>query len=125
MSKVLVIGRLGELVKKIYELELLIASEEKNETAAIEIAAYSSVLEAWPVEDVNAAKICIADLHLSLDKLAAKSRYLDEVLSGGTEAAIVLACAQYVQTRETVKRKIAYLNALGRWIGNVPMLEFE
>jgi len=123
--RVYVIGRLGELVKKIIELELLVEEDSKNEIAILELASYYEVLEAWPLEKPEDRSVLLMDFRLAFRKYAlASDEFMTSVASKNTHRLEIDSLA-YLKAREIVKSKMKALNAVGRFVGNIPILTMK
>jgi hypothetical protein len=116
---------LGEVVKKVIELEFTLASSKENVSVlTMKLASYNLVLAAWPVQDKAEAKIAIQGFRLLLQKFREDEARLDTVLyKHGTEMEIVYHSLQYMNTLQKVRAQMLVLNSMGQWIGDSPWLE--
>ena len=127
--QIFVIGRLGELIKKMVELELIIESGPKQEVAILELAAYTQVMAAWPIENPATLSILFADFRIALRKLQAANECFEKAVEDNNLINLCIQGKAYLRARNALKAKIKSLNAMGRYVGNVPLmnmtLQFE
>lgn len=122
--RVLVIGKLGELVKKIYELEYIIA-RRPNAVAAVELASYNLVLAAWPVDNVEDTHLSIANFKLQLDKFHSLEKEFALAVASKNELRVTAISAEYLTALDVVKATMKHINALGKHIGDSIWLEIK
>lgn len=124
MTQVIVIGRLGELVKKICELEFQLETEH-DEVFALELAGYHSVLDSWPVEDKPRTDLLVSMLRISVRHYIECENALRLSLDGDSASILALSAVQYLQQKDEIRNFMRELNALGRFVGNIPTLQIE
>jgi hypothetical protein len=120
---VLVIGRLGELVKKVFELEDLIEADPKNDVAILQLATYSEIMEQWPVDDVSIMPILLTDFRMAFNRYRDAGLVLEEDVAFRNESRLGLDVCSYLSSKNNLKEKIAKLNNMGRYVGNVPIMK--
>jgi hypothetical protein len=119
--KVFICGKLGEIVKKIIELEDILKNNPTNTTILAELTAYNQVLAMWPVSDKRAVAQLVDILKLNIYKFRNAEKELRE--DAGRDASTMLALASYFKYLDYVKDNMHTLNGLGMWIGESPWLE--
>jgi len=77
---VIVVGSLGELVKKLIETEMRIREAPKDRDILLEVASLHRLLEQWPVVDSEKADNIQMGMRLSIAKLKATELELSELL---------------------------------------------
>lgn len=121
--KIFVIGKLGEIVKKVIELEWLISDNPTNTLLIAEFTAYQQVLQMWPVTDkkeleqqVDIFKFCIANL-----------RERETALREQNSVALydVIAKNNYLKALDETRACMANISELGQYSGTSPLLEVE
>lgn len=123
-NTVLVIGRLGELVKKIVELEAQIR-DTQDKSAMIELTAYNQVLAVWPVEDELAKDVCIADFRILFSRFSEAWEDFQITALTQNPHRLGMDSLDYVQAKNRLAEKLKTLNALGRFVGDIPEITLE
>lgn len=123
--QVFVIGRYGELLKKCFELEQQLEANPKDEVAILELAAYAQVVETWPVENPDTVHIMVADFQIALCNYAEASKDFEASVHSKNHLRLEIDCCTYLASRDKVKLKMKELNAVGRYVGNVPMFSID
>lgn len=121
--KLFVVGKLGEIVKKICDLEYILKDNPTNTLLIAELAAYQQVLNIWPVLEKN-------ELDQSVDVLKFRLAYLREKEADLREENSVLlydvmAKNRYLLALDAARDMVAHINSLGMYIGELPLLEVE
>lgn len=121
--RLFVVGKLGEIVKKVIELENVIKHDPTNTFVLAEYAAYQKVLEMWPVLDKGALVQAVDIFKYNLANLKEKEKALRE----NTDLAFydLIAKNRYFTALEDVKASMHHINKLGEYIGSTPILEVE
>lgn len=130
MTNVLILGTLGDLVKKITELEMLDRTPSRDNT--IQMYAYNAILEEWPVTDREAVRSTIASFRVQCAKHIAIETSLEELSKassgriGSSEwiqhAGMMLAAtSRYLDSKQKLRQSLVLLNSLGRGIGKPPI----
>lgn len=110
--KVLVLGTLGDLVKKIVELELSDASRKQ----AIRVSTYHKVLDKWPVTDRRQLDLSI----LRFKGLSVKLQSLETTVTNTdiTDFYVKNTAKRYFDTLKDLRAEINDINNL-----SVPLLD--
>jgi hypothetical protein len=122
--RVLVLGKLGELVKKIYELEYVL-SYRPNPITAAELASYNLVLAAWPVDDKEDVRVLITAFKLELDKFHLAERDFESAIRRKNEIEVCQISAEYARRLSDVRASMKRLNTMGKHIGDSIWLEIK
>lgn len=126
--KVIVLGTLGELVKKIVELELLERTPSRDTT--VQMFAYQKIYEQWPVED----KAAVDALFNSFRIQVARHKAIENTMTvvkvegsiGTTEwvsstAILTGAVLRYLDSKKSLQQMMLQLNNLGKHSGLPPI----
>jgi len=124
-DKVIVIGKLGEVAKKIIEIEMLIEKQPNARILLVELASYYKVLDAWPVEDKEVIKSELQIFRYGLELLATYEQELKEASKTGTTIDVCFAVPRYLKGLKEVRERLTKINSLGRFIGDSIELELE
>jgi hypothetical protein len=122
--KIFVVGKLGEVIKKVIELEDAIRETPDNVIFIAELAAYNQVLQMWPVLDKDELTQAIDEFRFCLSNLREKettlrnNEYSHHVLDIQLER-------RYLKALDETRANMAYINELGMHIGASPVLEVE
>lgn len=130
MVSVIVLGSLGDLIKKIAELELLERNPSRDTT--IQMAAYYAILDQWPVSDKPAAEYLVLAFKLQLAKHIAVEATIQDLAKkitgkiGSQEwcsatAMLNNATIRYLDSKAQIKQAIILLNSLGKHVGKPPI----
>ncbi len=116
--KIFVIGKLGELVKKVIEMEGLIADNPSNTLLITELAAYSEILNMCHIQDRKEfIQLC------NISNLIEKEAAMRENTS--LQFYDMHAKDKYLHALDAVRECLAKLNILGQYIGDSPYLEVD
>ena len=126
--KVIVLGTLGELVKKIVELELLERTPSRDTT--VQMFAYRKIYEQWPVEDkatvdalLNSFRVQVAK-HIAIEntlKVAKVEGTLGSLEWVSTTAILTGAVLRYLESKKVLQHQLLQLNNLGKHSGLPPI----
>lgn len=122
--RVLVLGKLGELVKKIYELEYVL-SFRPNPITASELASYNMVLAAWPVSSTDDVRVAITVFKLQLDKFHKVEDHFVKAVKKKSELEVTQCSHEYMVALEEVRTSMKKLNSMGKHIGDSIWLEIK
>lgn len=114
--KILVISTLGEVVKKIYELERVLEKEQSAELIT-SLASLNQIKNSWPVENEDTVIRQISILIRCLDKYQAAEEELMKLSTEMSSNYIVQVVTYYLQQKTLVKDAITQLNYNGRFTG--------
>lgn len=131
--RVVILGNLGDVVKKICELELL-ENNKHSRDSIISMAAYHKVLEQWPVQDKNKTELICKILkvqyakHLVLEKELNASykenkdtRITDDSFQMARIASkMIQAAGRYLDSLCKIRKLISELNTQGSQIDIAP-----
>lgn len=121
MAHILVVGKLGEVIKKVLELEAVLDAHNGNQILLAELAAYQEVLKMWPVENQDIVQATIQVFKLNLAKL----KQAEDELCALTRDSVFMfmTIMEYVKYLNYVRNDMQALNELGMHIGPSPILE--
>lgn len=122
--RVLVLGKLGELVKKIYELEFII-SVRPNHITASELASYNMVLAAWPVDNSDDVRTLITVFKIQLDKFHRIERDFGLAVNKKNELEVLQSSREYITALNDVRASMKKLNSMGKHVGDSIWLEIK
>lgn len=125
LMKIFIVGKLGEVVKKVCELEEVIKENADTSILITELASYQEILKCWPVEDENQVHIAIQVFKMSLASLKQKEQDLITYLNNIYPHHLQMAVAAYVSALNNVREHLQAINELGRFIGSSPWMELE
>jgi len=112
--RVFIVGKLGEVVKKMYELEQAI-KEKPNTILLTELICYQEILRLWPVEDETQTHMACQTLKLCLMKLQEQEVLLRQYSN----------VIDYCKALDVVRDQMAFVNKLGKYIGPSPWMEID
>ena len=129
MSNVIVLGTLGDLVKKIVELEMLERTPSRDTT--VQMAAYYSILDQWPVEDKDIVTSLVQSFRVQAAKhIAIESSMLEQCKKvaevkfvGSTSTAYILftIVQRYTVSKKQLRAILEQLNSQGKHFGLPPL----
>lgn len=70
-NNLIVLGRLGDLAKKMIELDMQLEVDAKNSGLKVEVDAHTQVVMSWPCQDRFSVDVQITTLKLLMQKLVA------------------------------------------------------
>jgi hypothetical protein len=121
--KIFICGRLGEVIKKVFELEEAIKESPTNVILVAELAAYNQVLSMWPVLDKKELTQAISIFRFNLVNLKEKEAELR--IHSSIAFYDIMFKNRYFQALDNARESLAYINELGMYIGDSPMLEVD
>ena len=121
--QIFVVGKLGEIVKKLIELELVLQDDPANSFVIAEVAAYQQILNMWPVLQKNELMQAVDIFKFNLKHLKEK----EECLRNEQTVILydILAKSNYFKALDAVRHNLAYINTLGEHIGTSSILEVQ
>jgi len=129
---VVVIGSLGELVKKIVELQIRITEDPSNREAMLEEASLQQLLGEWPVSDKDKADLLYLGMKMSITKHKASELEVRKLLKEKEETedpAIAYwfyqAAVNLMKYTDEVRHQIAELNKLSYGVGKASSIPLE
>lgn len=119
--RLFVVGKLGEVIKKILELEDVLR-ETPNALLVTELKAYNEILTMWPIHDSVVMHQAIQIFKLNIEKLKMAEK---ELRSSSTSHGEIckLSTYDYFKYLDAVREDLKVLNELGMHIGPSPFLE--
>lgn len=112
--RVIVLGTLGDLVKKIVELEV---AELSSRTSAVRISTYYEVLKQWPVTDRPRVDLLAVQFKFCMLRFkSAEERIESDLTDNGVNT--VRSLKEYFLAKKTMRKIIADINSL-----SVPLLD--
>jgi hypothetical protein len=123
--KLFIVGKLGEIIKKVIELEWIIKENLEQSIIVAELAAYQEVLNMWPVLEEDKAELTQSvDLfRWHLANLKVKEQVLRD--DNNVKLYEVMSKNNYLKALDTVRYDLAKINKIGEHIGPSPMLEVD
>src|SRR5690349_9501594 len=122
-TAVLVIGSLGDVTKKIIELDLLVAEERYRATTAyFESVSLHKLVQEWPVIDEHKAFMLSKCMRVAIQKYKASEKELETLLANDDPQPFDLlsirgACKDLFKYRNEIRFCIAELNKLSGGVG--------
>lgn len=127
---VLVLGTLGDLVKKIIELEMLERKPSRDTT--VQMYAYGKILEDWPVTDKDQVERLISSFRIQTARHIAIEQSMTELSIKVTGkigssswvqsvATLTDATNRYLVSKNILRQVLTQLNSMGRYIGSPPL----
>jgi hypothetical protein len=121
---VIVVGSLGELVKKSIETDSRIVDSKGDRSILLESASLHRLLEEWPVLDADRAAMLETGMKMSISKLQSTEKELEELLSkmegevgGANGFHLRLLAFNMLKYRNEIRKQIVELNKLSGGIG--------
>lgn len=120
--QVLVLGKLGDVCKKLVELDLLAYEQRTNKLLLVDIAAYKEVIAMWPTPNVDKdnVNLRVASLRQAMVTLSRNEKDLNpahhfskEQRKQVTENVSCLIVEDYLSSLEQCRKIVGELNALG------------
>lgn len=124
-TKVIVIGKLGELAKKIVELEMLIQENPRAKMLLVELASYQRVYQAWPVLEREDLETQMTVFRYELAKLSQLEKDLRYAYEHGTSIDVCMMVPPYLKSLAFAREKLYQINALGKFMGDSIELEVD
>jgi hypothetical protein len=124
-TKVIVIGKLGEVIKKIVETEMLIEKNPKARVLLVELASYYKVLKAWPIENQQELDMHMSMFRYSLQLYLELEEELIKVNAGYVLEDVCSTVDRYLKAKKDARMRLKQLNSLGRFIGDSIELEVD
>lgn len=120
--KLFIVGKLGEVIKKVIELEDAITKTE-NRILVIELSAYNQVLKMWPISiEVDKLTMAIDVFRFNMAKLKVAE---DDLRSSKVGIDIMFSKNRYMRYLDLVRSDLVALNDIGKHIGPSPLMELE
>ena len=123
----IVVSSLGELNKKLIELEIRIPKEHRDRSLLLEIASLKKILEEWPVLDREKAHLLHTCMRMSVIKLQSCELELEEHLKKidsqtsceSTQSIfwLIRLASDMLRYRKEIRKQISELNKLSGGIG--------
>lgn len=120
---IFVCGKLGEVIKKVVELENAIKNSTGNVVLVAELAAYNEILQLWPVSNKDELDHSVDIFRFCLANLKEKEKELREQHS--VSMYDMMAKNKYLQALDETRANMSYINELGMYAGSSPVLEVE
>lgn len=120
--RLFVVGKLGELIKKVIELEDLI-KEHPTSILITELAQYQELLKAWPVRDDVLVHRAVDIFRFNIAKLKQYEKELRIAVADGW--GFELCLKEYLNYLDNVRSDLSTLNEIGMFIGPSPFMELE
>jgi len=129
---VVVIGSLGELVKKIVELQIRITEDPSNKEAMLEEASLQQLLGEWPVSDKDKADLLYLGMKMSIAKHKDAERDVRDIVNDAFQLSttqdifwIRRAITDLMKYTDEVRHQIAELNKLSYGVGKASSIPLE
>jgi hypothetical protein len=120
-----VVGKLGEIVKKVFELEDALRQFPKNSIFIAELASYSQLLEIWPIQEPMQVHLAMHNFKAALAKLQQVEKMLRDATEHKDQSYIGIALPQYLKSLDACRESLTLLNDLGKHIGTSPWMQID
>lgn len=119
--RLFVVGKLGEVIKKILELEDLVKDNPKDNILLMELTSYQKILTMWPIQDKQLMDQAVYIFKLNIEKMKIAEHEM-RVCSHG-DPFLHMVVGRYTRYLDNVRSDLATLNELGMHIGPSPFME--
>lgn len=121
--RLFVVGKLGEVIKKILELEDLIKDNPKDTILITELTGYNEVVKMWPILDDVFLHTAIQIFKLNIEKMKDAEKEMRVCTHG--DPFLHMIVGRYTRYLDNVRSDLATLNELGMHIGPSPYMEIH
>jgi hypothetical protein len=119
--RLFVVGKLGEVIKKIIELEDVLRENPTNQILVAELASYNEVVRMWPIHDDVIMHQAMDIFRLNIEKLKLAEQELRS--TGIGDPFMFMVMTKYFKYLDLVRSDLSTINELGMHVGPSPYME--